>query len=110
MAPIVMNNPERPRLTKELEASFCSSNPAITRQFAEVTFFSDHREELSKVTVPSLIMQCAEDSVVPIEVGEFLHRNLKNSTFRLMKAKGHYPHISHPDETVTLIKEYLSFY
>ncbi|MED4403383.1 alpha/beta fold hydrolase [Metabacillus fastidiosus] len=110
LAPIAMNNPDQPMLSQELEASFCSTDPVITRQFAEATFFSDHREDLLKATVPSLILQCAEDSIVPVEVGEYLHRYLKNSTFRMMEAKGHYPHLSHPEETTRFIKEYLSFF
>jgi sigma-B regulation protein RsbQ len=109
LAPISMKNEERPRLAEELQTSFTSSDPVITREFAEVIFFSDHREDLPMVTVPSLILQCSEDSVVPIEVGEYLHRHLKNSSFQLMEAKGHYPHLSQPEETVRLIKEYLSF-
>lgn len=108
LAPIAMNHPDDPALVKELEASFCSSVPAITREFAEVTFFSDHRRDLAKATVPSLVLQCSEDSIVPIEAGKYLHRHLTNCTFRLMEAKGHYPHLSHPEETVNFIKEYLS--
>lgn len=107
MAPLAMNNPEYPNLAKDLERSFISTDPVITREFAEVTFCSDHRHELSKATIPTLIMQCSEDSIVPIQVGEYLHKHLKQSTFRLMEAKGHYPHISHPEETVALITEYL---
>lgn len=107
MAPLAMNNPERPVLTKELERSFISADPDIAREFAEATFLCDHRADLNKVTVPVLIMQCSEDSVVPMEVGEYLHKHLKNSTLRLMSAKGHYPHISHPEETVILIRKYL---
>ncbi|WP_151733510.1 alpha/beta fold hydrolase ['Paenibacillus yunnanensis' Narsing Rao et al. 2020] len=107
MAPLAMNNPELPHLTQELERSFIAADPAITREFAEVTFLSDHRTELPWSSVPALILQCSEDSIVPIEVGEYLHRQLKNSTLRLMKAKGHYPHISHPEETVALIREFL---
>lgn len=108
MAPLAMNNPEFPKLTKDLERSFISADPIIAREFAEVTFFSDYREDLSKATVPTLILQCSDDSIVPLEVGEYLHKHLNNSTFRLMEAKGHYPHISHPEETITLINEYLS--
>ncbi|GAB6927867.1 sigma factor SigB/phosphatase RsbP regulator RsbQ [Paenibacillus sp. JCM 10914] len=107
LAPIAMNNPELPKLTKELERSFIQADPAITREFAEVTFFSDCRHELSRATVPALIMQCSDDSIVPIAAGEYLHQHLNNSTFRLMEAKGHYPHISHPEETVAWIQEYL---
>lgn len=108
LALIAMNNPDNPTLAKELEASFCSSIPAITREFAEVTFFSDHRRDLPKVTVPSLVLQCSEDSIVPIEAGRYLSRHLPACTFRPMRAKGHYPHLSHPEETVNYIKEHLS--
>jgi sigma-B regulation protein RsbQ len=107
LAPIVMNNPERIELAVELEQTFCSRDPVIARQFAEVTFYCDCREELDKVTVPSLILQCSEDSIAPIEVGEYLHSHLKKSTLKLMSAKGHYPHLSHPDETTQYIKQYL---
>lgn len=106
MAPLAMNHPD-PKLTKELERSFISSDPVIARQFAEVTFYADHREDISKATVPTLILQCSDDSIVPIEVGEYLHKHMNNSTFRLMEAKGHYPHISHPQETIRLINDYL---
>lgn len=107
LAPIAMNHPENPMLSKDLERSFISGDPVIAREFAEVTFLSDHRGDLAKVTVPTLIMQCSEDSIVPIEAGEFLHRHLTNSTFLLMEAKGHYPHISHPEETIRCMQEYL---
>lgn len=108
LAPIAMKNPEMPKLTQELEHSFISADPAITREFAEVTFFSDCRRELPQATVPALIMQCSDDSIVPIAAGEYLHKHLINSTFHLMEAKGHYPHISHPEETIRLIQDYLS--
>lgn len=108
LAPVVMKNPERPELTRELEESFCSTDPKIARQFAEVTFFSDNRDDLSKVPVPSLIMQCSEDAIAPLEVGEYLHRHLPQSTLRVMRATGHCPHMSHPEETIQVIKEYLA--
>jgi sigma-B regulation protein RsbQ len=53
-------------------------------------------------------MQCSEDAIAPIEVGNFLHRTIAGSTLRLMKATGHCPHISHPDETIDAIKSYLA--
>ncbi|MGE5702600.1 MAG: alpha/beta fold hydrolase, partial [Clostridia bacterium] len=108
MAPLAMNQPDQPNLSKELERSFISTDPVIARQFAEVTFLSDHRKELAKATIPTLIMQCSDDSIVPLQVGEYLHRQLKNSSLRFMEAKGHYPHISHPQETVRLIEAFLN--
>lgn len=107
MAPIAMSNPEQPALTQELKQTFIAADPIIAKEFAEVTFLSDHRSELSKVSVPSLIIQCSEDSIVPIGVGDYLHHQLKNSTLQLMEAKGHYPHISHPNETIQCIADFL---
>jgi len=107
LAPIAMNNPDSPKLTNELEQTFKSANPVIAREFAEVTFLSDHRDDLIKASVPILIMQCSDDSIVPIEVGEYLHNHLKSRTFQLMAAKRHYPHISHPEETIHLITQFL---
>jgi sigma-B regulation protein RsbQ len=108
LAPVIMKNDERPELTAELHESFCSTDPKIARQFAETTFFADNRADLADVPVPSLIMQCAEDAIAPVEVGRYLLRNMPQSTLRLMKATGHCPHISHPDETIEAMKEYLA--
>lgn len=107
LAPIVMKNKDNPALTEELEASFCSTDPVIANLFAKVTFYSDNRQDLPKVTVDSLILQCVEDAIAPVEVGEYLHRHLSKSTLKLLKATGHCPHMSHPEEVIDLIKEYL---
>ncbi len=107
LAPVVMKNPERADLTEELQSSFCSTDPRVTRQFARVTFLSDNRADLAKVTVPSLILQCSDDAIAPDSVGRYLERTLSRATLRQMAATGHCPHMSHPDETVALIKAYL---
>jgi len=108
LAPVIMKNDERPELAKELNDSFCSTDPKITRRFAETTFFADNRADLANVRVPSLIMQCSEDSIAPAEVGAYLHHSLPQSTLHLLKATGHCPHISHPEETIQAIKSYLA--
>ncbi|HEX8684186.1 MAG TPA: alpha/beta hydrolase [Ardenticatenaceae bacterium] len=108
LAPVIMKNPDYPELAQELEESFCSTDPKIARRFAEATFFSDNRSDLAEVRVPSLIMQCSDDAIAPLQVGDYLHRHLPGSTLRVMQATGHCPHMSHPDETIRLIKEYLT--
>ena len=108
LAPAIMKNPERPELSQELEASFCSTDPVIARRFAEATFFADNRADLPSVRVPSLILQCTEDMIAPTEVGEYVHRNTPGSTLRMLMATGHCPHMSHPEETVEAIREYLA--
>jgi sigma-B regulation protein RsbQ len=108
LAPAIMKNPDRPELSQELEASFCSTDPVIARRFAEATFFADNRSDLAAVRVPSLIMQCSDDIIAPSAVGDYLARALPNSTLRVLEATGHCPHMSHPGETIQVIREYLS--
>ena len=108
LAPVIMKNSERPELTAELQESFCSTDPKIARRFAEATFFADNREDLPKLTIPSLLLQCAEDAIAPVAVGNYLHRTIRESTLHLMKATGHCPHVSHPDETIAAMKAYLT--
>ena len=107
LAPAIMKNPDRPELGEELTESFCSTDPVIARRFAEATFFADNRDDLPLVRVPSLILQCSDDMIAPREVGEYVHRHLPGSTLRLMEATGHCPHMSHPEETIQAIREYL---
>ncbi len=108
LAPIVMGNPDRPELTGDLETTFCSIDPIMARQFAQVTFLADNRHDLAKVSTPSLIIACADDAVAPTEVGDFVHEHLAGSTLRTIDAIGHCPHVSHPRETVAAMRAYLA--
>jgi len=108
LAPAIMKNPDQPELGKELTDSFCSTDPIIARRFAEATFYADNRDDLAAVSVPSLIMQCTDDMVAPLEVGEYMHAHVPRSTLKVMSATGHCPHMSHPEETVALIREFLN--
>ena len=108
LAPVIMKNSDRPELTEELRESFCSTDPTIARRFAEATFFSDNRKDLANCKTSVLVMQCSDDAIAPDAVGEFTHNNLPDSTFVKMEATGHCPHMSHPEETIALMKRYLA--
>ncbi len=108
LGPAIMKNADRPELAAELTQSFCSTDPRIARRFAEATFFSDNRADLPKLTVPSLILQCSDDMVAPVAVGEYMHRQMPRSTFRQLRAVGHCPHMSAPEETNAAMRDYLA--
>ena len=107
MAPVIMGNPDRPELGAELTNSFCRADPDIAADFARVTFFSDNREDLPWVKTPTLILQCAEDVIAPDSVGEYVHRRMPSSQLVRMRATGHCPNLSAPDETTAAIKMFL---
>ena len=107
LGPMVMQNADRPELSAELTQSFCSTDPVIARRFAEATFLSDNRGDLAGLQVPALVLQCSDDLIAPRSVGDFVHQSLGRSTFQQMKATGHCPHLSHPEETIDLMRAYL---
>ncbi|UWZ49928.1 alpha/beta hydrolase [Dactylosporangium matsuzakiense] len=103
MAPVIMGNPDRPELGEELTNSFCRTDPAIARRFAEVTFRSDNRADLDRVSVPTLILQCSDDVIAPQEVGAYVNAHIPGSTLVVLKATGHCPNLSAPEETFAAI-------
>ena len=69
MAPIIMKNDDRPELAAELAESFCRTDPEIAKHFARVTFFLITEKTWPRFTVPSLVLQCSNDSIAPDAVG-----------------------------------------
>jgi sigma-B regulation protein RsbQ len=98
LAPAIMGRPDQAAFGDELTRSFCSTDSLITHQSAQVTFRSDHRAELPRVKVPSLILQCQADSIASLNVGAYLNQHLPGSTFKVMQARGHCPHLSSLEE------------
>jgi sigma-B regulation protein RsbQ len=107
MAPMIMGNPDRPELGEELVNSFCRTDPEIAKAFARVTFLSDNRSDLPKVTARSLILQCSEDIIAPTVVGEYVHRQVRSSELVRMRATGHCPNLSAPEETIAAIRAFV---
>ena len=107
MAPVIMANLERPELGEELTNSFCRTDPAIALDFARVTFTSDNRTDLAKVTARTLILQCQEDAIAPVEVGEFVRDHIAGCKMVLLKATGHCPNLSAPDEVIDAIRAFV---
>jgi sigma-B regulation protein RsbQ len=107
IAPMVMGNADRPELGEELTNNFCSTDPNIAKEFARVTFLSDSRADLDKLTVPSLTLQCTDDMLAPLAVGHYIQQRTPNNSLVVLHCSGHCPHLSAPDETVDAIRGYI---
>lgn len=108
MAPAIMGAPRQPELGEELTNSFCRTDPTIAKHFARVTFLSDHRAELAKSTVPTLILQCNDDLIAPVEVGAYIHQNVRRSALVMIENTGHCPHLSAPAPSVEAIRTFVT--
>lgn len=107
MAPAIMGNPDRPELGDELEASFCTVDPMIAERFARATFLSDNRDDLAKVTAPTLVLQCRQDIIAPRAVGEYVAEQVPGSSLVILDATGHCPQLSAPDDVAAAIEAFL---
>jgi sigma-B regulation protein RsbQ len=107
MAPVIMGRPDRPELGAELTESFCRADPEIARRFARATFLSDNRADLSRVNTPTLVLQCSDDVIAPMSVGAYVRDQMPNANLVVLKATGHCPNLSAPDETADAIENFL---
>ena len=107
MAPAIMGRPDDPALGEELTESFCRTDPTIAREFARVTFTGDNRSDLSRVTVPTLVLQCTDDIIAPLAVGQYVHAHIAGSQLVVLAATGHCPNLSAPAEVTAAIRAYV---
>ncbi len=71
----------------------------------------DGLEEISEryksIEMPTLIMWCDHDRIVPLDVGLKLRRTLPNSTLKLVEGCGHMPQEEQPAATLDMIRDFL---
>jgi sigma-B regulation protein RsbQ len=108
MAPVIVGNADRPELGDTLTASFCRTDPEIARHFARVTFLSDNRGDLPKVSTPTLVLQCRSDVIAPMAVGEYVSSQLPDARYVVLEATGHCPNLSAPEATAAAIDEFIT--
>ncbi len=68
---------------------------------------SDNRADLSRVRTPTLVLQCTDDVIAPVAVGEFVAASIPNSTLTMLAATGHCPNLSAPAETTAAIAAFV---
>lgn len=107
MAPVIMGNPDRPELAEELTNSFCRTDPGIAKDFARVTFTSDNRSDLAGVNARTLILQCRDDTIAPVQVGEYVRDQIADSRLVMLDATGHCPNLSAPKDVIAAIRAFV---
>jgi sigma-B regulation protein RsbQ len=107
MAPVIAGAPENSELADELADTFCRTDPACARVFARATFLADNRADLAKVTVPTLVIDSAQDTIAPREVGAYVRAHIPGSDLITLDTVGHCPHLSAPQATAEAIAAFV---
>lgn len=106
-APAVLVDPQQPELGREVAQTLAAMRPDIALSIARTAFLADHRDMLGNVPHPVLIIQPEGDAVVPPAVGDYLVARLPQATLVHIPARGHLPHLSHPELVTPLIRDFL---
>lgn len=106
-AGLAMENPERQELTAELARTLGAIRPDIAVAVARLIYQSDYRVELPRLRIPTLVIQTRHDIAVPVEVGEYLARQLPQAKLALIDAWGHFPHMSAPAAVNAALESFL---
>lgn len=104
LAPVLIGDPSRPDLTADMADSIRAVDPTVASQFARATFLSDNRRDLADVTVPTVILQSAQDNIAGPDVGRYVHEHIPGSRLEIMPSRGHIPNLSDPDVLVRHIR------
>lgn len=80
---------------------------ALNRRLQE-TDSSDNRDEIKRLTVPTLILWGAQDDLIPVENAKLFHRDISNSQLKIFDNLGHVPHEEDPIATVAVVKQFLA--
>ena len=107
LAPLAMGESSPVEQTREFEAQLCALDPEAAGRFARLVFYVDIRDRLTRVRVPSLIIQCLRDGIAPPVVGRYMLEQLPRSRLVEIDASGHCPHVTHPAETIAILRREL---
>ena len=80
----------------------------MARRFARLNFRSDHRADLAQLSTPTTVLQCTDDNMVPEVVGEFMRESIPDCELLLLRATGHCPHMSGPQELSDVLARLLA--
>ena len=87
--------------------NFCTTDPEISRRFAEVTFSSDSRTHLPLLQIPSLTLQGREDILTSEKVARYIEQHTPGNQLTLLDTIGHFPQLSDPRTVISAIRDFI---
>jgi pimeloyl-[acyl-carrier protein] methyl ester esterase len=98
-------------LLRQLRASVFEHgqpDPAALEAGLSVLTESDLRGDLGEIALPTLVIAGEYDRLTPPGAGAWMAANIPGARFRLLKAAGHAPFLSHPGEFLEVLLDFLA--
>jgi pimeloyl-ACP methyl ester carboxylesterase len=92
------NEPDKNIISRWGRQILGRSTPEASIRLLEIQFGVDLRPEVSRLTLPTLILHGDLDIIVPVASSKWLAENIPNSHLELIKGAGHVPTITHGRE------------
>ena len=102
----VMANPDRPHLAQEFVQSLISCGPDVAATSLRAAFHGDYRKYMSKVSVPTLVVQSAGDPAVSPLASRWLSDHIPGGQHATLRSTGHFPHVVAPEELIQVIETF----
>lgn len=97
-----------PALVEQAERWFQEAGPQTVYDDFKLCADFDLREQLSKIMLPTLVIEAEFDRMVKKGDGRFLAQNIPHTTLHTIPKVGHYPQNEAPEAVSQIIKEWLS--
>lgn len=95
------------RLKKAISA-YPNPKPSALKKGLEILEFSDIRQSIGKITIPTLRIYGKRDTLVPIRVVDDIHHLHPRSDCVILSDAAHAPFISEPEKTTQLLLHFVS--
>jgi pimeloyl-ACP methyl ester carboxylesterase len=82
------------------------ASPEAAIALYNLTRFVDLREQLPRITQPTLILHGEVDALVPLESARWLAETLPNAQLKVIEGAGHVPTITRPQEVANEIHDF----
>ena len=106
-ATLAMENPDKPNLAQYFADTIKTYPFDYALTIICSIFQSDHRAELCKLCKATLLIQSKQDFAVPLEVAQYLQKNINDSRLTVINTSGHLPHVSAPELVIAAIEDFI---
>lgn len=97
-----------PRFARELAARMAAQDREALGLRLRQRLQCDHRADLAHCTVPCVVLQSHDDLYVPPTATEYFMSQLRQGSLHWLDARGHCPHLTHPDVVLQALKAVLA--